>query len=381
MRVAFLTNYLNHHQKPLADEFYRLLGNGNYFFIETTGVPDFRIKLGYKEMTAPYVLKYNKEIYKQVEDIINNFDVIIFSNAPLSLFKRRYREGKLTFYYSERRYKTLSRYLYYPVYTYRSFYINKGYLLCASAYTPIDYFISGMPLNKCFRWGYFPEVKEYDNLNSIINKKNTSYNSAINILWVGRLIKWKHPEAPLNLAYSLKQEGYSFTLDIVGNGELDSFLKKHIEEKHLGDCVHMHGGMSPTEVRNYMECADIFIFTSDRQEGWGAVLNESLNSACAVVANNAIGSVPYLIQNGENGMIYQSGSVIELTQKVKFLIDNPYERFKMQELAYYTMQKQWNAKCAANNFISLVESIQNGLSNPITVGPCSQAPLLFDYIL
>ena len=34
-----------------------------------------------------------------------------------------------------------------------------------------------------------------------------------------------------------------------------------------------------------MEKADIFLFTSDRREGWGAVANEAMNSACALVVS------------------------------------------------------------------------------------------------
>lgn len=51
--------------------------------------------------------------------------------------------------------------------------------------------------------------------------------------------------------------------------------------------------MKASEVRSYMEKADIYLFTSDFNEGWGAVLNESMNSGCAVVASHAIGSVPF----------------------------------------------------------------------------------------
>ncbi len=50
----------------------------------------------------------------------------------------------------------------------------------------------------------------------------------------------------------------------------------------------MLGAMSPDKVRAYMERADVFLFTSDFNEGWGAVLNESMNSGCAVVASHAM---------------------------------------------------------------------------------------------
>ena len=81
-----------------------------------------------------------------------------------------------------------------------------------------------------------------------------------------------------------------------------------IRSKGVEDCVEMLGAMSPDEVRAYMERADVFLFTSDFNEGWGAVLNESMNSGCAVVASHAIGSVPFLIKDGVNGLIYENGN-------------------------------------------------------------------------
>lgn len=373
MRLAFLTNYLNHHQKPLADEFFSLLGGGNFYFIETTGIPEFRKQLGYQEMTAPYLVKYSQETNEFVKEIVNSFDVVIHGSAPLSLVKSRYKQGKLTFCYSERRYKTIGRLLYYPIYTYRSYHINKGHLLCASAYSPTDYFISGMSPSKCYRWGYFTDLKQY-NVEELIRRKQIKAQEGVSILWVGRLIGWKHPQEAIKLAIKLNNEGIRFTMNIIGTGELENLIKELILDNNLGDIVHLLGSMSPGEVRTYMERSDIFLFTSDRHEGWGAVLNESMNSACAVVARDVIGSVPFLVQDGVNGMVYHKNS--ELFNKVKFLITHPIERKRVQKEAFNTMQKQWNAKCAAQNFLELVRSLQRGESTPFKNGPCSQAPLL-----
>ena len=62
---------------------------------------------------------------------------------------------------------------------------------------------------------------------------------------------------------------------------MEQQLRQMIHDKQLDDCVSMLGAMSPEKVRDYMEAADIFLFTSDFNEGWGAVLNEAMNSSCA----------------------------------------------------------------------------------------------------
>ena len=138
--------------------------------------------------------------------------------------------------------------------------------------------------------------------------------------------------------------------------------------------------MKPDEVRGHMEKSEIFFFTSDRGEGWGAVLNESMNSACAVVASHAIGSVPFLIDNGENGLIYKDGDIDDLYKKIKGLLDNPEERKRLSKNAYLTMVNEWNANNAAQKFSVLSERVLNGEEciDLFESGVCSKAEVLKD---
>ena len=109
----------------------------------------------------------------------------------------------------------------------------------------------------------------------------------------------------IEIAKRLVQEGYRFNMNIIGTGVLEKEIEKKIKENRLQKYIHMLGAMNPTQVREYMEKSEIFLFTSDFNEGWGAVLNESLNSGCAVVVSHAVGAAPYLIDDGQNGMLYE----------------------------------------------------------------------------
>ena len=111
-----------------------------------------------------------------------------------------------------------------------------------------------------------------------------------------------------------------------------------------------------------MEAADIFLFTSDFNEGWGAVLNEAMNSACAVVASHAIGSVPFLLHEGENGLIYKNGDENGLLDRVVQLIEQPEMRKRLGRKAYQTLTEQWNAEIAAERFLQLSEALLQGRS-------------------
>ena len=377
MKVVYLSNFFNHHQKPLSDCLHQLT-NGNYWFVETCKLPDSKKKLGYQEYSEPYIIRYNDKTKKIIEKLIWEADAVQFGEAPLNLIKKRIEAGKLVLRDDECRYRNVTRFLKWPVYTYNSLTLNKGYLLCASAFAPIDYALSGMRVDKCFKWGYFPEIRVYDDIEDIISKKeyyNVGGRQTVSILWVGRLVALKHPEAAIIVAEKLRNKGYSFKLNIIGIGPKENKIRRLILKKKLEKEIQLLGSMSPDDVRTYMEKADIFLFTSDRNEGWGAVLNESMNSACAVVAGSNIGSVPYLIKNGINGLVFKDRNWEDLFSKVEWLLLHPKERRDIGKQAYLTMRNVWNAENAARNLMALYEALLNKKEPQITEGPCSKAPL------
>ncbi len=389
MKLVFISNYISHHQKPFCDAMKQKIGK-NFIFMETMPMEKERLDMGWEPIRENYVFRTyeSNESEKKAKKIAVDAEIVILGSASDNYIIPRLKTKKLTFKYAERFYKTgltlrnlphaaagawlhHGRFQHYPL-----------YMLCASAYTPADAAIFHNYVGRTYRWGYFPEVKRYD-VAELMEKKQSAAlvgeeHSRISILWAGRLIGWKHPEAAVQLAASLKEKGYSFRMSMIGNGEMEMQLHDMIREKGLEDCVEMLGAMPPEEVRRHMEKADIYLFTSDFNEGWGAVLNESMNSGCAVVASHAIGSVPFLIKNGENGLIYENGNQLDLEKQVLRLLEDGAFRKRIAENAYETMINLWNAETAAERFLTLTEKLlKNENTDSLFLdGPCSKAAIL-----
>lgn len=381
MKVVFATNFYNHHQKPLADELFGLLGE-DYHLIETQPIDQERLNMGWGGEEKPsYVLQnyISDESRALCQQLIDEADVVICGSAPHSLLVNRLSQGKLTFKYAERPYKKgcpfykLPWHFYLNTKKYRRY--KNFYLLCASAYAAADYAKTFTFLNKTYQWGYFTEVKKYEDVDAIYRQKTTN-----SILWVSRFIPLKHPEHVVEVAKRLREDGYDFQIRMIGNGELEAQTKQLVEKEGLSGHVELLGAMKPDEVRAHMEQSEIFLFTSDQNEGWGAVLNESLNSACAVVANSAIGSVPFLLKDEENGCMYPNGNVDELYRKVKQLLDDPAERKRLGKNAYNTMVCEWSPANAAKKFLQLSQLLLEGKKNPFPFaeGVLSKAKILKD---
>lgn len=377
MKVAFFSSALNHHQIPFCNEMYKILGS-DFIFVATEKMGEQHKELGFVEdYNYPYLLKMytSKENYDEAYKISQEADVMIAGVFPLKFLYDRMKKNKLTFRYSERYFKEgkvclLSPRAIYRIYKANTRYRNKNlYMLCAGGYTAEDMkFIRAYP-NKMFKWGYFPEFKHY-NLDELINKKN---NFSYKLVWVGRFIDWKHTEDAIEIARLLKLNGYKFHLDIIGCGELEEYLKNIVKLNQLEDIVTFLGSMSTEQVRQQMENANIYLFSSDTREGWGVVLNEAMNSGCAVVASDAIGSVSYLIEDNVNGLIYKSGDIRDLFNKVTMLIDNKEKQVELGINAYKTIAVKWNAKVASKRFLDISKQLLKGRIYYYSNGPMSKA--------
>ncbi len=375
MGWIFLSNYYTHHQKALCEELYSA-NKQQFEFLANEDFPEERKILGWNELNnVPFVKQCKNIDKKDLDDTVNGADVVILGTAPIEMVTKRLKAGKTVLKYSERIYKNGFEPLkWFPrLFRFRKRYgmYKSLYLLSASAYTTFDYAVHGAFWNKSYKWGYFPETKQYEP-EVLMSGKDTS-----KILWCGRFLDWKHPELAIEVANRLKSEGYSFTLDLVGTGAMEENLKKTVRDCGLNDCVHFLGSMDSDKVRLYMENAGIYLFTSDFHEGWGAVLNESMNSGCAVIASHAIGAVPFLIKDRENGLVYKNGDIDELYAKVKYLLEHHEKQKELGKKACCTITETWNATVAAERLVKLVSEIEDhGYCDLFEDGPCSKAPVI-----
>jgi glycosyltransferase involved in cell wall biosynthesis len=338
---------------------------GNFTFIQTQPMEEERVRMGWKEETKlPFVrLYYREEAY--CKKLIMDSDVVLFGGCDdESYIVDRLKSGKPVIRISERLYKTgqwkaiSPRGLLKKYNDHTRYRKSPVYLLCAGGYVSSDFDIIRAYRGKMYKWGYFPRTVETD-VDKLMAGKG--YKDAADtipyILWAGRFIDWKHPELAVETAVCLKKKGFKFHMDIIGGGDMEEQLKAMIHDNDLTDMVDMPGYKSPDEVRKYMEKADIYLFTSDRQEGWGAVANEAMNSGCALVADHMIGAVPFLIKQDYNGIVYKDGDKEQLFKETEQLIRNPEERKKLGINAYRTIVDTWNPENAASRLVELIDGI------------------------
>ncbi len=400
MKTVMVSNYINHHQIPFCEAMYERLGD-DFVFIQTEAMEAERADMGWSAdvSSIPYV-KCSYEAYEETKALIMDCDLLIagWTKSP-ELYEERLAAGKLTFRLSERlyregqwkfispkglinKYKEHIRYRKKPVFA-----------LCVGAYVASDFNLIGAYPGKRYKFGYFPATKEYA-WDKLYEKKGMLHtvevekkeylpeeppvltDKEINIVWAGRFLPLKHPEYAVMLTRDLVKKGYRFHLHLIGDGEMADELRSYLQDEMIEDYVTMYGFLEPDKVREIMEKSHIHIFTSNFIEGWGAVVNEGMNSGCAEIVNDEVGCARYLINDNVNGLLYHEGKYQDLLSKVLYLFENPSEIERLGLAAYETIVKEWNAKTSADRIIDFYKNYEKGNISPCPHGPMSVAELI-----
>ena len=378
MKIVFVSVYLNLHQLPFCLEMKKKLGD-DFTYISTAPITQDRIDMGFENMDETYgfvVKAYaSPDNFKKAKQLLLQADVAIMGSCPESLLRARLKTGKLTFKYSERYFKGDNRfidklkYLYLAYRFIRPLKRKNVYFLCASAYTSLDVNKYYNFTDRTFKWGYFRKNNILDTQRVLEGKKQSS------IVWVGRLINWKHPEVVLEIAERLKKDNIQANIKIIGEGPMKEKLDLEIEKRNLSSIVMLSGSLTPESVQKEMELSQIALFTSDYKEGWGMVVNEAMNACCAVVASDAMGAVPFLISDGENGFSYYYSDIKSAYSKIKELLENPPLSQTLGRNAYKTITEDWDISVATQRLLSLTKSLSAQENNVCKFenGPCSIA--------
>lgn len=381
MKIVFISNYINHHQIPFSNALHGLIGN-DYIFIQTMPMEGERLAMGWSSegVNLPYV----RCLYEEEEvciELIMKCDVLLAGwSEREDIVGKRLQNGKLTIRVSERLYregqwKAISPRGLLQKYKEHIRYRNKNvYLLCTGAYVASDFHLIHAYPGKMFKWGYFPETVYYSDEERASLKGD---GGVVNIVWAGRLIPLKHPEYVIKLANDLSNKNIDYHIHLIGDGEVMPKLHQLVNEYELSeDRITFYGACTPQKVRSIMEICNIHLFTSNQLEGWGAVLNEAMNSSCCVVSNSQVGAAPFLINHGKNGMVYQNGSYESMLETVMYLLNHREKMINMGEEAYQTIIRLWNAEYAGKELLKFCEGLMRGQVSPAKEGPLSIAPAI-----
>ncbi|MDP2638654.1 MAG: glycosyltransferase family 4 protein [Candidatus Azambacteria bacterium] len=178
------------------------------------------------------------------------------------------------------------------------------------------------------------------NLEEIAKIKN-EYSSPI-IISVGVLRLSKGQKYLIEAFGKLKKQFNSATLLLISDGPDRKNLEN--QAKNIGN-IYFLGRQEHDKIIKYLCASDIFVLPSidapNDREGTPTVIMEAMAAGLPVVATK-VGGNPYLIKDGENGLLVEEKDAQALTQAMIKLIGDENLRQKMRDKNLEDIkQKDW----------------------------------------
>ncbi|MEJ6079171.1 glycosyltransferase [Vibrio sp. 1-Bac 57] len=305
----FFQPIISIHQLPLLNEIYKQGNDVTLVAFETSEVREKNsgwsaqgINENINIIIAPNRKAINKLLESNAKFVISGFCICSNTRYIMS----RVREKKLSIYlYSEggntssalllplRLLKNIYYRYKYQVYIAGIFTIgNKGY----------DWFrMIGFKRDKLIKFMYFTAPSPLDYKKSItISSENEKKN---NIIFLGRLVEGKGLKRLLEYGQYLDER--TNEINIYGGGPLLLPLRDYVEKNNLSKMINFHGIINHKQIEKVFQKATVLCLLNDGDEGWGAVVNESLLHGVPVICTPKTGSSGIIYEQNKFGVVLE----------------------------------------------------------------------------
>lgn len=343
--LVFITSFVSPHTLPLGLELTKYYER--VVFINTMALTEERKRMGYDISDERVEILTFGECREKCQKFINEARDVIMAGTWFDLVSERINAGKQVFIAHERIFKKgaikwLDPRTWRMCKDFRSVRDKNVYLLSIGDFAARDFKKLGFNPSKIYRFGYFPAIGEPSD--DLIRKDS---EDGCRVLWVGRMVDFKRPVMAAKAFSSLPEE---YSLTMIGDGAFLPKVEKYLTNKKIK--VELLGNVPNDKVKELMLRSDILLSTSDKGEGWGAVVNEGMSCGCAVVCSDSIGCAGTLA-NRENAELFRTSSKKDL---VRAIISAAERRKALAEASLKTIRDEYNPTVAAERFARLAVS-------------------------
>ncbi len=172
------------------------------------------------------------------------------------------------------------------------------------------------------------------------------------ILFAG---KFSSKKRPLDLLQAYKQAKLKeVSLLFVGSGELETELKQQAKNcSNIFFAPFQNQQMMP---RTYA-VADLFILPS-YSETWGLAVNEAMCLFCPIIVSSYVGCGQNLVQNYQNGLIFEAGNISDLTESIKLAFSD-LQRLKQWGHKSHEIVRYYSYKQTTEGLLKALESLSS----------------------
>lgn len=187
-------------------------------------------------------------------------------------------------------------------------------------------------------WGYFVETAQ--NVGVVPARQS----SQLHVLWVGRMLEWKSVDTIIRAVIGLSD----VSLDIYGDG-VDKERLKAISDHH--ENIHFHDAVPISRVRELMRENDVYVLSSNGEEGWGATLNEAIEEKMTVLGTFEAGASATMLSRS---LLYH----FDDANRLRILLAGLRDKKRREGILDKGNIAGWSVDNAAKQFLSFTSNLE-----------------------
>ena len=159
------------------------------------------------------------------------------------------------------------------------------------------------------------------------------------VFYVGRVVREKGIQVLIQSIPKILNTNPSTKFVIAGKGPHLDNLRSQAEFLGIADRIYFTGFISDEERNKLYQAADVAVFPS-LYEPFGIVALEAMVTKTPVVVSN-VGGLTEFVEDGENGLVFNSNDAHQLAEKITYLLNNKNNAAQIAETGYEMVKRDF----------------------------------------
>lgn len=178
------------------------------------------------------------------------------------------------------------------------------------------------------------------------------------LIFVGELNANKNQTVLIEMMEQLSKKRQDLVLLLVGHGVLADTYQQQVEEKQLGDFVHLLGYRS--DIPDLMKISELAL-SSSKREGLPVNLIEAMATGLPLVVSNCRGNRD-LVETGQNGIVLKEATAEAFADAIEQMIDDE-ELYQKMQVASMKNAKEYSLVQIKTQLKTIYEKVRNEEEN------------------
>jgi glycosyltransferase involved in cell wall biosynthesis len=176
----------------------------------------------------------------------------------------------------------------------------------------------------------------------------------IKFLFCGQLVKRKGPHHLLRAVANLAQQSlpHGFEVVLLGDGEDRQMLEQLAAELKIADRINFLGFVPPDKTWEIYASSHVFVLPT-MHDNWPLVVLEAMSIGLPVLLSKYAGSYADLVEEGQNGFVFDPEDHNQLATAMAFYINHP-EQIPTHSNHSKILSQSYTAEHAANQILKAV---------------------------